>query len=97
MAPSWPLMSERSGSGPARPATEGSGRAMTWLPLKWLASWISERGASTSRSPPAQAASDPVAAGQISPRPRAPAAIAAGSTPFTAVMLPSSASSPSTQ
>lgn len=97
LAPSWPLMSRRSGSGPWAAAIAGSGRAMTWLPLKWLASWMSERGASTSRSPPAQAASGPQGAGQISPRPRAPAAIAAGSAPFTAVIVPSRASSPSTQ
>ena len=45
----------------------------------------------------AQAASGPVAAGQIRPRPRPLAAIAAGSTPATAVIEPSRASSPSTQ
>ena len=45
---------------------------------------------------PAQAASGPQAAGQISPWPRALAATAAGSTPATAVIEPSSASSPST-
>jgi hypothetical protein len=39
----------------------GSGRAMTCMPLKWFASWISERGASTSMSPDAQAASAPQA------------------------------------
>ena len=97
LAPSWPLMSRRSDIGPAGAATAGCGRAITWLPLKWLASWISERGASTSMSPAAQAASGPVAAGQIKPRPRPLAAIAAGSTPATAVIEPSSASSPSTQ
>ena len=44
----------------------------------------------------AQAASAPHAAGQISPCPRSFAAIAAGSTPETAVIEPSRASSPST-
>ena len=54
-----------------------------------------EGGASTSISP-AQAASLPWAAGQIRPRPAAAAAIAAGSTPDTALIRPSSPSSPST-
>ena len=44
----------------------------------------------------AQAASGPQAAGQISPLPRALAAIAAGSTPATGAIEPSSPSSPST-
>jgi hypothetical protein len=30
--------------------TAGSGRANTCVPIKWLASWISERGAMTSIS-----------------------------------------------
>jgi hypothetical protein len=64
--------------------------------LKWLASWISERGAMMGLSRLAQAASGPQAAGQMRPWPRALAAIAAGSTPATGVMAPSSASSPST-
>ena len=48
----------------------GSGRASTCVPLKWLASWISERGARISMSLLAQAASEPQASGQISPCPR---------------------------
>src|SRR3954464_14874953 len=51
-------------------------------------------GARTSRSP-AQAASLPQAAGQISPRLWDTAPMAAGNTPATAVRLPSSANSPS--
>ena len=47
-------------------------------------------------SAPAQAASGPQAAGQISPLPSALAPIAAGSAPATAAMVPSSDSSPST-
>ena len=45
-------------------------------------------------SSPAQAASEPQAAGQIRPRSASTAAIAAGSTPATAVIWPSSDSSP---
>ena len=97
LADSCPLMSRRSGSAPAGLRTAGRGRAITCVPLKWLASWMSERGARTSRSPDAQAASGPVSRGQISPSPRALAAMAAGSTPATAVTVPSSASSPSTR
>jgi hypothetical protein len=60
-------MSCRSGRGAPAAATAGSGRAITCTPLKWLASWISDRGARTSMSAEAQAASGPEAAGQISP------------------------------
>ena len=45
---------------------------------------------------PAQAASGPQAAGQISPCPRALAPMAAGNTPATGAIEPSSPSSPST-
>lgn len=45
----------------------------------------------------AHAASDPQAFGQMRPRPRALAAMAAGSTPATEVTVPSSASSPTTR
>ena len=39
-------------AGRRRPArSAGSGRAITCVPLKWLASWISERGARISMSP----------------------------------------------
>lgn len=96
LAFSWPLMSLRSGRPLSTGAIAGSGRAITCVPLKWFASWISERGARTSISPEAQSASGPHAAGQISPCPRPFAAIAAGSTPATEVIEPSSASSPST-
>ena len=44
LALSWPLMSRRSGCGPADARSAGSGRDSTCAPLKWLASWISERG-----------------------------------------------------
>ncbi len=74
----------------------GCGRDSICVPLKWLASWISERGARMSRSAEAQAASGPQDAGQMSPLPAALAAIAAGSTPATALIAPSSASSPMT-
>jgi hypothetical protein len=47
----------------------GSGRASTWVPLKWLASWIRERGARISMSLPAQAASEPQAAGRRADQP----------------------------
>ena len=49
-----------------------------------------------SRSADAHAASGPQGAGQINPFPAALAAIAAGRTPATALIAPSSASSPMT-
>ena len=51
LALSWPLMSRRSGRPSPAGAIAGSGRASTCVPLKWLASWISERGARISISP----------------------------------------------
>ena len=96
LALSWPLMSRRSGCGPAEARKAGSGLDSTCEPLKWLASWISERGARISRSADAHAASGPQGPGQIRPLPAALAAIAAGSTPATALIVPSSASSPIT-
>ncbi len=62
----------------------------------WLASWMSDSGAMIAMSRAAHAASGPHALGQMSPWPRALAAMAAGSTPATAAMEPSSDSSPST-
>ena len=61
-----------------------------------IGGWISERGAMTSISLDAHAASGPQLSGQMRPWPRALAATAAGSTPATGVSVPSSASSPST-
>jgi hypothetical protein len=74
-------------------AIDPTGRAMICVPRMWLASWIRLTGASTSRSDEAQAAAGPQAAGQISPWPRMFAAMAAGRTPVTAEMVPSSVSS----
>ncbi len=74
----------------------GCGRDSTCVPLKWLASWMSEDAAMISISGLAQAASGPQAAGHIKPSPRALAPIAAGSTPATAAIEPSRPSSPST-
>jgi hypothetical protein len=74
----------------------GSGRDSTWVPLKWLASWVSEPAAMISISGLAQAASGPQLAGQIRPSLRELAPIAAGSTPATAAIEPSRPSSPST-
>ncbi len=76
-------------------AMPGSGRDRTWVPRKWLAMAIRLRGARIAMSRLAQAASEPQGEGQIRPRPMALAAIAAGSTPATAEIVPSRASSPS--
>jgi hypothetical protein len=57
---------------------------------------LDERGGGISISGLAHAASGPQAAGQMRPSPRALAPIAAGSTPATAAIEPSSPSSPST-
>ena len=74
----------------------GCGRDSTCVPLKWLASWMSEDAATISISGLAQAASGPHLAGHIRPSPRALAPMAAGSTPATAAIEPSRPSSPST-
>ena len=74
----------------------GFGRDSTCVPLKWLASWMSDDGATISISGLAQAASAPQAAGQIRPSLRELAPIAAGSAPATAAIEPSRPSSPST-
>ncbi len=95
LAVSWPLMSARSGSASPGSAMPASGRDRTWVPRKWLAMAIRLRGARIAMSPLAQAASGPEAAGQMSPRPSALAAIAAGRTPATGAMVPSSDNSPS--
>ena len=71
----------------------GLGGLITCEPRKWLTTAINDRGARI-WAPPAQAASGPLASGQIRPRPMAPAATAAGSTPATGAMRPSSDSSP---
>jgi signal transduction histidine kinase len=94
LAVSWPLMSARSGSAAAGSTMPGSGRDRTWMPRKWLAMAIRLRGARIAISLLAQAASGPQADGQIRPRPRALAAIAAGSVPATGAIVPSSESSP---
>ena len=93
LAPSWPFTSRRSGQ--AWPSTIGPGwgAPSTWTPRKWLIRAISERGARIAVSP-AQAASGPLASGQIRPSSMPWAAIAAGSTPATGAMRPSSDSSP---
>jgi hypothetical protein len=96
LALSWPLMSIRSSNEPSASRTLGCGRDSTWVPLKWLASWISEPAAMISISGLAHAASGPHAAGQIRPSLRELAPIAAGSTPATAAIEPSRPSSPST-
>ncbi len=74
----------------------GCGRERTCVPLKWLASWMSEPAAMISISGLAHAASGPHAAGQIRPSLRALAPMAAGRTPATAAIDPSSPSSPNT-
>src|SRR6195256_5018264 len=76
--------------------TFGDGRDSTWVPLKWLAIWISEWAATIWISGLAHAASAPHAAGQIRPSSRELAPIAAGSTPATGAIDPSRPSSPST-
>jgi hypothetical protein len=96
LALSCPLMSARSSAGSVVSRIFGCGRDSTWVPLKWLASWISEPAATISISGLAQAASGPHLAGQIRPSPRALAPIAAGNTPATGAIEPSSPSSPST-
>ena len=96
LALSWPLMSARSSGTPSSSRIFGCGRLSTCVPLKWLASWMSDCAATISISGEAQAASGPQAAGQISPCPRALAPIAAGSTPATGRCAPSRPSSPST-
>ena len=61
--------------------------------MKWLT--IAMRlGAATISTSPAQAASPPQAAGQMTALPRAAAESAASSTPATLVSEPSSATSP---
>ena len=96
LALSWPLMSFMSGMSARPERIAGSGRFRTWMPRKWLASEIRLSGATMASVSPAHAASGPQAPGQISARESAFALIAAGSTPATGVMRPSSASSPST-
>src|SRR6185437_14673895 len=93
-AVSMPFTSARSGPGGTSAAPAGSGGASTWVPRKWLMSDSRSVGASTSMRP-ANAASPTCAPGQISPRSRADAPIAAGSTPATGFSEPSSESSPS--
>jgi hypothetical protein len=89
-------MSRRSSTDASASRTCGVGRDSTWVPLKWLASWISEEAAMIGISGLAQAASDPQSAGQINPSSRLLAPIAAGSTPATRAIDPSRPSSPST-
>ena len=67
---------------------------MTWLPFRWLIRAIRSGAAAISISP-AQAASPPWLAGQISALSMPTAAMAAGSTPATGAMRPSKPSSPS--
>jgi len=63
------------------------------VPLKWLT--IANRlGAAMTSISPAQAASPPQPAGQMTPLPRLAAANAASNTPATLVSEPSSDSSP---
>ena len=95
LAVSWPLMSRRSREEGRSSAIKGSGEPMTWVPLKWLMSCNRFSGANTS-SPSTQAASPPQAEGQIKPSSPAWAWIAAGRTPETGAMAPSSANSPRT-
>ena len=96
LALSWPLISARSTAGPSTSRIFGCGRDSTCVPLKWLASWMSEDAAMISISGLAHAASGPHAAGHIKPSQRALAPMAAGNTPATGAMEPSRPSSPST-
>ena len=96
LAASWPLMSRRSGTETGASASLGSGGAKVWVPFRWLTSEI-KSGAATTSTVPTHAASGPHAAGQIRPRPSSPARSAAGSTPDTGEIEPSSPSSPITQ
>ena len=93
LAPSWPLTSFRSSARSGSSIWPGVGAPITCEPRKWLIRAISERGARM-RASPAQAASGPLASGQIRPSPMALAATAAGSTPATGAIRPSSDSSP---
>ena len=93
-AVSMPFTSARSGRAAASATPAVSGGVSTWVPRKWLISDSRSAAASTSMRP-AQAASPPWLAGQISPRSNVEAPIAAGSTPATGFSVPSSDSSPS--
>ncbi len=84
------------GPGAAASRIFGCGRDSTCVPLKWLASWMSDEAATISMSGLAHAASGPHAAGQINPSPRALAPMAAGRTPATGAIEPSRPSSPRT-
>jgi hypothetical protein len=97
LALSWPLMSFKSGIVGSPASGAGCGRRIDCSPLKWLTSMRRSPGARIVMSADAQAASAPQACGQMRPLPSAFAPIAAGSTPATGAMEPSSASSPSTQ
>src|SRR5216684_7591496 len=63
-------MSRRSSRLALASWTFGDGRDSTWVPLKWLAIWISEWAATIWISGLAHAASAPHAAGQIRPSSR---------------------------
>ena len=95
-ASSWPLIWAMSSDDAGAARMMGVGRSSVCVPRKWFAIWMMLPAATIRMSALAQAASDPQACGQMSPRPTALAAIAAGSTPLTGTMLPSNDSSPST-
>ena len=92
-AVSWPRTSRRSGAGAPSVRAPGSGGESAWVPRKWLTRATRLGGARIGVDPD-QAASGPLASGQIRPRPRAPAATAAGRAPAEAVMRPSRDNSP---
>jgi hypothetical protein len=92
-AVSIPFTSLMSGQARTSATPAVSGGLSTWVPRKWLIRLSRSVGARTSMRP-AQAASPPWLAGQIRPRSRAEAAIAAGNTPATALSDPSSDNSP---
>ncbi len=97
-APAWPSPAPSRRAGPAIPQLalrmRGRGDPAPCRPVTWFANWISDRGPECPMSGLAHAASAPHAAGQMRPWPRALAPMAAGSTPATAAMEPSSPSSP---
>ena len=96
LATSCPFTCLRSGPWPDGSTSPGVGALSRPWPLKWLIS-ASKSGAASTSTDPAQAASLPCAAGQISPSASAPACSAASSTPGDGAIRPSSPSSPTTR
>ena len=93
LADSWPLTSLMSGNRVWLSVFCTVGKGMSCAPLKWLTRESRLSGA-TMLCKPDQAASEPLAAGQIRPLPLRLALTAAGRMPLTESSEPSSPSSP---